>query len=112
MYAQDLKERFGTNIFQDSIVDLVLIRQQGSVDLYHDQFVNIFTQIRLSKSYALSVFVSNLKEKIRKYLQHFRPRTLVEAFHIARQVEDILKNTLRKGFLSGGYTPSKFTIPL
>lgn len=71
-----------------------------NVDYYYDQFVSILTQLQLPNSYPLNLFVSNLKLEIRKYLQLFRTRSLVEAFHIAKQVEDILGTTFKKGFLS------------
>lgn len=77
LYAQELRERIRTSIFQDSMAELVLLRQQGSMEFYHDQFVSILTQLRLPKHYAFSIFVSNLKVEIRKYLRLFRPRTLV-----------------------------------
>lgn len=92
------------------MAELVTLRQQRSVDYYHDQFVSILTQLHLPKPYALSIFVRNLKVEIRKYLQLFRHRTMVEAFHIAKQVEDILETT-RRDFLSREYTMSKYNTP-
>lgn len=54
------------------------------MDQFYDQFVSLLTQLQLYESYALSIFTSNLMLEVSKYLQLFRPQTLVEELHIAR----------------------------
>lgn len=55
------------------MAELVTLKQQGLVKQYHDQFVSILDQLQLPEPYALSIYVSNLKTKISKHLQLFRP---------------------------------------
>lgn len=100
-YAQRLRKRFGSSVLQDPITDLVSLRQVGSVDQYHDTLVSLLNQLHLPETYALSIFIHNMKAKIGQYLQLFKPKSLVDDIWIARYVENILNNTSKHGLLSG-----------
>lgn len=91
-----VKERFGSDIFQDPMKELVSLKQQGIVDQFHDKFVSLLNQIRLLETYALSIFVSNLRIEIGQYLKLFKPKNLVDGYLIARQVENILGGNPKK----------------
>lgn len=99
-YAISLKERFGLRKFRYPMSKLVTLKQQGSVEHFHDLFVSLLNQIDLLEPYTLSVFISNLKHEVRQYLQLFKPHNLVDTFHLASQVEDILNISPKKGFLT------------
>lgn len=63
---------------------------------YRVAFVSLLNQLHLPKNYALS----NLQRDISQYLQLFKPKSLVEGFLAARQVENImLHNQQSKKFL-------------
>ncbi|MBA0589947.1 hypothetical protein Gorai_018669, partial [Gossypium raimondii] len=64
--------------------------------------------IDLLEPYALSVFISNLKHEVRQYLQLFKPHNLVDTFHLASQVEDILNTSPKKGFLTSSSSTNRF----
>lgn len=83
-YARGLQERFGSSNFTDPMTELVTLKQQGTVDLFHDQFVSILNQLHLPEPYALSIFISNLKVEVGQYLRLFKPQTLVEAYMLAK----------------------------
>ena len=63
--------------------------------------------LQLSEEYALSVFISNLKPEISKFIRLFHPTNLTYAFNLAKQVEDIVHNPPRKPFTP--YTKSSPT---
>ncbi|KAG8480923.1 hypothetical protein CXB51_025727 [Gossypium anomalum] len=65
--------------------ELVTPKQQGSVDNFHDGFLSLLNQLSLPESYALSIFISNLKPKIEQYLRLFKPQSLMEGYNLARQ---------------------------
>lgn len=79
---------------------LVTLKEQDSMEHLHDFFVSLLNQIDLPEQHALSIFISNLKHDVRKYLWLFKLQTLVDAFHLANQVEDILNTSPGRGFWS------------
>ncbi|KAK8260908.1 hypothetical protein V6Z12_D13G150900 [Gossypium hirsutum] len=81
--------------------ELVNLKQQGTVEQYQDLFVGLLNQLHLPETYALSIFISNLKAKIGHYLDFFEPPTLMEAFQLARKIEVLVSN-LGKGYTSSG----------
>ncbi|KAK5803842.1 hypothetical protein PVK06_031491 [Gossypium arboreum] len=111
-YTRSLQERFGSSLFQDPMAELVTLKQQGTVERYHDAFLSLLNQLQLPESYALSIFTSNLKLEIGRYLQLFKPQSLVEGFQIARQVETILLHSQKRTlFPSVGSFPRSLPVP-
>lgn len=47
MYAKALREQFGFESFLDPMTELVILKQQGSVDQFHDGFVSLLNQLSL-----------------------------------------------------------------
>lgn len=88
------------------MTDLVSLKQHGSFKQFHDAFVSLLNQLQLSESYALSISTSNLKLEIGQYLQMFKPKSLVEGFLIARQVEGILLDSHKKSLFMSLGNPS------
>ncbi|XP_012462801.2 uncharacterized protein LOC105782546 [Gossypium raimondii] len=113
IYARGLKERFGSDSFLDPMVELVILKQIGSVDQYHDGFLSLLNQLNLSESYALSIFLSNLKAEIGQYLRLFKPQTLVEGYNLARQVENIVHGPIKKeNLLTSGSSVGRPLLPV
>lgn len=54
-YGQSFWERFALSYFQDPMSNLVSLKQQGSMDQYHDTFISLLNQLQLPESYALSI---------------------------------------------------------
>ncbi|XP_016670128.1 uncharacterized protein [Gossypium hirsutum] len=85
MYARGIREHFGTDSFIDPMTELVILKQHGSVDQFHDGFLSLLNLLNLPEQHALSIFISNLKTEIGQYLKLFKPQTLVEGYNLARQ---------------------------
>lgn len=56
-YAQALKERFGSRMFKDSMAEMVTLRQKGTVEEYHDQFVSLLTQVHFLNLMLLAILL-------------------------------------------------------
>ncbi|KAK5836222.1 hypothetical protein PVK06_011990 [Gossypium arboreum] len=87
--------------------ELVHLKQHGTVEQYQDAFVGLLNQLHLPESYALSIFLSNLKVEIGYYLDLFEPSTLIEAFQLTRKIEVLLSYST-KGYgvtTSGNSSP-------
>ncbi|TYG74087.1 hypothetical protein ES288_D04G154700v1 [Gossypium darwinii] len=78
--------------------ELVTLKQLGSVDQFHDGFLSLLNQLNLPETYALSIFLSNLKPEIGQDLRLFKPQTLVEGYNLARQVENIMSRPMKREF--------------
>ncbi|TYH88935.1 hypothetical protein ES332_D01G223300v1 [Gossypium tomentosum] len=78
------------------MAELVSLKQLSSVDQFHDNFLSLLNQLNLPKTYALSIFLSNLKPEIGQYLWLFKPQTLVEGYQLARQVEAIVAGPVKR----------------
>ncbi|KAH1090782.1 hypothetical protein J1N35_018039 [Gossypium stocksii] len=75
---------------------------------FHDEFLSLLNQLNLSETYALRIFVNNLKPEISQYLRLFKPQTLVEGYNLARQAENIVFELVKKGFIAGnGHSSSR-----
>ncbi|KAG8481532.1 hypothetical protein CXB51_026314 [Gossypium anomalum] len=107
-YAHSINKHFEASVYKDVMTDLVTLRQHGIVEQYHDQLLSLPNQLQLPESYALNIYICNLKTEIRKYLQLFRPQSLVEGFHLAQQVECVVGVSPGKGFLSKGPTITRY----
>lgn len=110
-YANALRERFGSSIFVKPMSELVTLKQLGTVEQYHEDFVSLLNQLNLSESYALCIFTSNLQLEISQYMELFEPKTIREAFTLARKVECILNTPPKKGLLSSSGSMTKYASP-
>ncbi|KAG8495806.1 hypothetical protein CXB51_007710 [Gossypium anomalum] len=106
-YMKSLQDRFGFGQFGNPMRELVNLKQQGTIEQYQDAFVGLLNQLHLLESYALSIFLSNLKVEIGHYLDLFKPSTLMEAFQLARKIEVLLSYST-KGY---GITTSGISSP-
>ncbi|KAG8503309.1 hypothetical protein CXB51_001275 [Gossypium anomalum] len=79
------------------MADLVTLKQQ----------ISLLNQVQLPESCAVSIFSSNLKSEIIQYMQLFKPKSSVEGFLLARQVENILNHSLKCGFLLPCSSPGR-----
>ncbi|KAG8493301.1 hypothetical protein CXB51_010861 [Gossypium anomalum] len=79
VYMKSMQDRFGFGQFGNPMKELVNLKQQGIVEQYQDLFVGLLNQLHLPESYALSIFLSNLRTDIGLYLDLFEPSTLMEA---------------------------------
>ncbi|KAG8483504.1 hypothetical protein CXB51_022371 [Gossypium anomalum] len=126
-YFKSLQDRFGFGQFGNPMKEIVNLKQQGTVEQYQDMFVGLLNQLHLPESYALSIFLSNLKSEIGHYLDLFEPATLMEAFQLARKIEVLLacpakksstplsnapRSPLNLSVISGYSSPSTRSVPV
>ncbi|TYH20257.1 hypothetical protein ES288_A05G417100v1 [Gossypium darwinii] len=88
------------------MTELVTLKQHGTVGQFHDGFFSLLNQLYLHESYALSIFINNLKTEIGQYLRLFKPQTLVEGYNLAWQVKNIVLGPVKKGFTVGSASSS------
>ena len=56
-----MRDRFAPDGYEDPMAELVTLKQTGTVDQFHEDFLGILNLLDLSDSHALSIFMSNLK---------------------------------------------------
>nr|GEY85866.1 hypothetical protein [Tanacetum cinerariifolium] len=86
LYEQEALSRFGV-VFEDPMVELKNLKQTSNVKSYQDKFESLLNKVDFSKSYAVSLFVEGLKDKISMPIRMFKLTTLVDAFSMTRMQE-------------------------
>lgn len=112
MYALVLQEEFESCKHLNPKIELVALKQTSIVDQYHDHFMSLLNQLHFPESYAISIFLYNLKLDIGQYLRLFKSTSLIEGFTLAQQIEDIAGMGSNKNIpLGGAYLPKPlFTV--
>ncbi|XP_076935565.1 uncharacterized protein LOC143602280 [Bidens hawaiensis] len=108
-YKANISTRFAMVMDQNAMAALASLRQQDlTIDalqtLCH-QFDLSLTRVTLCDEYAVSLFLNALKPEIGNPLKLLRPRTLPEAYMLARQQTDNLK-LLPSSSYKTSYKPS------
>ena len=86
-YVKAIAARFGNTLYDDPMGDLKRLRQKGNVGEYQEQFEELLNRVDLSEEYAVSCFLSGLKEDIQTGVRMFMPRTLQHAIGLAKLEE-------------------------
>ncbi|KAL4301787.1 hypothetical protein GQ457_10G024180 [Hibiscus cannabinus] len=106
-YLKLLRDRFSPEGFDDPFADLVALRQLDSVEQYYEEFVVLLNQVNLPDEYVLSIFKNHLRLEISQFLKLLQPKTLTEAYNMAKHLENIFFPAQKKS-----YAPSsKFSLP-
>ncbi|XP_022019619.1 uncharacterized protein LOC110919665 [Helianthus annuus] len=88
-YVRSITARFSDNLWEDAMEEIKNLQQTGSLSDYCNAFDNLMTKVVLSKEYTASLFVGGLKPEIRCLVKVFRPRTLREAYAMAKQQDNV-----------------------
>ncbi|KAL4384325.1 hypothetical protein GQ457_15G019630 [Hibiscus cannabinus] len=86
-YLKQMRERFAPGGFEDPFSDLVALRQMEYVEKYYEDFIQLLNQVQLPDEYVLSMFKNHLRREISPYVKLLQPKSLIEAFHLAKHVE-------------------------
>ncbi|XP_030949790.1 uncharacterized protein LOC115973672 [Quercus lobata] len=98
VFVQALQTRFGTIAYVDRMEALTRLKQMTSVVAYKGNFKIFSNRITgLFESHKLSCFLSGLKDEIRLPIRMLVPKTLNEAFGLAKIQEEYV-NSSRKAF--------------
>ncbi|KAL4387688.1 hypothetical protein GQ457_09G030390 [Hibiscus cannabinus] len=90
-YLQLIKERFAPEGFEDPFAELVALRQmETTVDQFYEDFIQLLNQVQLPDEYVLSIFKNHLRIEISQFVKLLQPKSLLDAFHLAKHVEAML----------------------
>ena len=93
-----MQTRFGTSTYNDPMESLTRLKQTTSVVSYKGNFEILSNRIKgLSKSHKLSCILSGLKDEIRFPIRMLVPKSLNDAFGLAKIQEEFLISN-RKSF--------------
>jgi len=108
-YKATIAVRFGSKPFDDPLAELMKLRQFGSIEHYQENFDSLLTRVELPSNYAISCFLSGLKDEIQNAVRMFKPQTIHEAYCLAKLQEATLASIARraKPILSRSPTYSK-----
>ncbi|XP_074293193.1 uncharacterized protein LOC141620149 [Silene latifolia] len=88
-YTKAIKARFG-NEHEDPMSELLLLKQKGSVQTYHDAFDILLSKLDLQPDYALSCFLTGLDNSITVMVRMLKRKTIPEAYGLAKLQETAL----------------------
>ena len=87
-FVKTMHVRFGTTSYNDPMESLTRLKQTSSVVAYKGQFKAISNRVRsLSEPHKLNCFLSGFKDEVRLPVRMFSPKTLNEAFGLAKMQE-------------------------
>ncbi|XP_075084980.1 uncharacterized protein LOC142168223 [Nicotiana tabacum] len=72
------------------MAELISLKQTGNVQEFLDSFDGLLNQVELSEEYSISCFLKGLKPKIKVQVKMLSPRTLTEAYNLAKLAEHSL----------------------
>nr|XP_043620521.1 uncharacterized protein LOC122592345 [Erigeron canadensis] len=94
-YSRSTMARFSTTHMEDAMGALKALVQEGELDEYCDQFDKLLNKVTLCEEYSVSIFVEGLKPEIKCYLKMFKPKTLRDAYSLAK-IQDQANKMLGK----------------
>ena len=71
LYAKEMRSKFSDSEYANPIADLVSLKQVNTVEEYYEEFESLLNLLQLPDNYALSVFISNLKSDLSKFVRLF-----------------------------------------
>ena len=105
--------RFAATSYDDPMKSLTKLKQISSVLAYRGQFKAVSNKVRnLPESHKLSCFLSGLKDEVRLLMRMLGPKTLNEAFGLAKMQEEYLWSCRKSSKIPHDVSrPSIFGIP-
>lgn len=85
-YTAAITVRFG-DLYDDPMADLKALKQQGSVQEYHDAFDALSSRLTLSEEYLLSCYLGGLDDEIQLSVRMFTPKSIQQALCLAKLQE-------------------------
>jgi hypothetical protein len=95
-FVRSLQIRFGQGSYDDPMETLSKLKQEGTLEEYKNQFDILALKVQhLPEFHKLSCFLGGLKDELRVPVRMFNPRTLVDAYSLARMQEECVMNSQR-----------------
>ncbi|XP_049414740.1 uncharacterized protein LOC125877508 [Solanum stenotomum] len=86
-YILALNERFGDG-YEDSMESIKHLEQTSNVRAYQAEFDRLLTRVNFSNKNAISCFLGGLKPELNKSVRMQAPKTLMQAYKLARLQEE------------------------
>ncbi|GKB90235.1 hypothetical protein Tco_0962507 [Tanacetum coccineum] len=86
MYEGEVVKIFGA-IYEDPIVDLKNLKQEGSVQQYQEAFESLLNRVEFNEGYVVSLFIGELKKEVSMPIRMFKITNLINVYAIAKIVE-------------------------
>lgn len=98
-FCMDICSRFDLTFYDNPVGEWKIVIQTGSVMEFQREFEKVKAKVVCKESFAVNMFIGGLKEEIRHVVASLNPRTLSEAFNVARiqeaRFEDVVKETMQ-----------------
>ncbi|XP_071694493.1 uncharacterized protein [Rutidosis leptorrhynchoides] len=94
-YSEAILKRFGSTI-EDPMAELKNLKQTTTVQIYQDEFEVLLSKVDISEKQAISLFLAGLQKEIELPVRMFRPKTLEDAYCLAKLQEDTIAATKKK----------------
>ncbi|GJR90562.1 reverse transcriptase [Tanacetum coccineum] len=86
MYEGEVVKRFGA-IYEDPIVDLKNLKQEGSVQQYQEAFESLLNRVELNEAYAVSLVIGGLKKEVSMPIRMFKITNLIDVYAMVKMQE-------------------------
>ncbi|XP_042017275.1 uncharacterized protein LOC121765260 [Salvia splendens] len=90
-YISCVAARFGAHAFEDPLADLRNLKQKGTLQSYMDTFDELYPRASIREDQALSFFLSGLIDELQMPVRMFKPKSLAEAYSLAKLQELTVK---------------------
>ncbi|XP_071712910.1 uncharacterized protein [Rutidosis leptorrhynchoides] len=94
-YEEAILRRFGT-VVKDPLSELNNLRQTSYAEAYFEKFEALLNKIELRVKQAIMLFLAGLNKEIELMVRMFKPKTLEEAYGLAKLQEDTIAITKKK----------------
>ncbi|GKC32852.1 gypsy/ty3 retroelement polyprotein [Tanacetum coccineum] len=89
VYEEAISKRFG-HLNEDPMAELKYLRYKSIMKEYQSQFEKVVTQVDITETQSISMFIVGLPANIELSVRVFRPKSLVVAFSLANFQEATL----------------------
>jgi hypothetical protein len=103
-----LQTRFGAGSYDDPMETLVKLKQTGSVEEYKSQFEYLANRVSgLLDHLKISCFLGGLSDDIRLPVRMFNPKTMTDAYSLAKIQEELILNSRKSSKSSWSFVKNK-----
>lgn len=82
MYEEAIVKRFGS-VNEDPMAELKNLRYETTMKDYQSQFEKLLTQVEITESQSICMFIAGLPANIELNVRMFKPKSLTDAFSLA-----------------------------
>nr|GEZ34379.1 uncharacterized protein [Tanacetum cinerariifolium] len=94
-YVRSISAHFSNAMFEDPLEELAFLNQTSTLHDLNTAFDALLNKVNLTKSQAISLYLKDLSLDIRGMVKMFRPRTLLEAYGLAK-TQDLNNESLEE----------------